>query len=338
MSLYIDKLFIKKISYRLERFTQNNERTWVFRCPFCGDSKKDKKKRRGYFYTRNEKISFKCQNCDASMPFWKFLKLQDSYLYDEYRIEKYKDEHPTFVVKNSYDDFKVVMKKVESKSISLPTIDDLPTTHSARQYIQKRKIPNHQWKNIHYTDDFKKFVDEILPGNDKKLLREDPRIILPFYDREKNLLGVQGRAMIEGRIRYITIKTDDQNEKIFGFDRLNFEKEVFVVEGPFDSLFINNCVATMDSSLHSILPVLKDCSLVTFIHDNQPRNEYVVKNIKKCVDLGHRVVLFPENVQGKDINEIVLSGVSQSELESMIADRTYSGLQAKLEFNKWRKV
>jgi hypothetical protein len=50
------------------------------------------------------------------------------------------------------------------------------------------------------------------------------------------------------------------------------------------------------------------------------------------------VVIWPDNIVGKDINEMVMNGLSPSEIESIISSNTLSGLKAQTRFTFWKRV
>jgi hypothetical protein len=60
--------------------------------------------------------------------------------------------------------------------------------------------------------------------------------------------------------------------------------------------------------------------------------------MQACIDKQQRLVIWPEDIKEKDINDIVVSGVDTEKLTSIIESRIFSGLQAKLELNKWKKI
>ena len=64
----------------------------------------------------------------------------------------------------------------------------------------------------------------------------------------------------------------------------------------------------------------------------------IVKQIEKFIDDGYSVVLWPEYVKEKDINEMVLSGRTDTEIKTIINENVYSGIQAKTQFVFWKKV
>lgn len=334
MSLYIDKKFVSLVSPKLERFKQKSEFLYNFKCPICGDSRTNKMKARGYFYRRKSDMFYVCHNCGTSLSLGNFLKTVDLSLYREYQLERFKNEATGNVAKPDFSIAKT--KPVFKKRIDLPTIGSLPINHIAGQYLLSRKIPRDRLNDIYYASSFKAFVLEMLPDYDKTLY-DEPRIIFPFYDEEKNLLGFQGRAIGESKIKYITIKLNDDNKKIFGLDRIDFSKRIYVVEGPIDSLFLQNSLATMDASLYNISLLLGNHDYV-FIHDNEPRNSAIVKQMAKTISHNKNIFIWPQGIDAKDINDWILTGTTASEIQSIIDRNTFNELRAKLEFERWKKV
>ena len=341
MSLYIDKKFVSLVSPKLERFKQKSEYLWNFRCPICGDSHKNKLKTRGYFYRRKSDLFFQCHNCGTSLSIGNFLKTIDRSLYREYQLERYKNESagnmpkPDFSWAKTKPVFASKTDTQESK-INLPTIDSLKEDHVAKQYLLKRKIPREHLKHIYYAENFKSFVLELLPDYEKTLYDEQ-RIVFPFYDQDKKLLGFQGRAVGESKVKYITVKMDDDFTKIYGLDRVDMTKKIYVVEGPIDSLFLQNSLATMDASLYNISLLLGNYDYV-FIHDNEPRNSAIVKQMAKTISHGKNIFIWPQHIVAKDINDYILTGGTSSEIQAIIDNNTFNDLRAKLEFERWRKV
>lgn len=333
MSLYIDRKYVLLLSPQLSHFKQKGDYLFNCRCPICGDSKKNKSKARGYFYRVKDHILYKCHNCHVSMSLGNFLKTVDAFLYDQYRVEVYKEANPTNVPRPDYD--KLIKKPVfDHRPIRLPTIASLPNGHFAKDYVIQRGIPEKRWGDLYFAEDFKKFIDETFPKHDKKLKAGEPRLILPFFDEKKILQGVQGRALDNSGIRYITIRANETMKKVFGLDRIDFTKPIFVVEGPLDSLFLQNSIATMDASLYRVLEMVGDYDYV-FVHDNEPRNKEILKAMNRSINSGKKVCIWPANIEEKDINDMVLAGLKPQEI---IFEHIHEGLSAKLEFEMWRKA
>lgn len=334
MSLFIDVKYVSLVSPKLERLTKKSEYLWNTRCQICGDSSKNKLKARGYIYRRKSDLFYTCHNCGASMSFGNFLKIIDNSLYRQYQLERFKNESGGNVSKPDFSSFAKQPIFNKKTKIDLPTIEKLSDTHSAKMFVAKRKIPKNRWKDLYYANDFQHFVKSILPEYDKDLMPEEPRLIIPFYDEKKVLLGFQGRALSNSKVRYITVKLADDNQKVYGLDRLDKTKPVYVVEGPIDSMFLDNAIAAMDASLQSVILSVGANDYV-FVFDNEPRNREVCKHMKKVIDLGYKICIWPKNVQQKDINDMVLAGHS---VQNIIDSNTFTNHRAMLEFATWKKI
>jgi hypothetical protein len=334
MSLYIDMKFVNLLSPKLERFVRKSDSLWNMRCPVCGDSQKNKTKARGYIYRQKSNLFYSCHNCGTSISFGNLLKTLDKTLYREYQMERFKNESsgnvavPDFTLAST----KPIFKK--KSQINLPTIAELNDDHSAKLFVKKRKLPTDRWNDLYYANDFQLFVKSILPEYDKNLIAEDPRLIIPFYDENKVLLGFQGRALSNSKIRYITIKLADDNIKIYGLDRLDKTKRIYVVEGPLDSMFLNNCIAAMDASLYNVISSVGNYDYV-FCFDNEPRNKEVCKHMKKTIEMGKNICIWPKHILEKDINDMILAGRS---VQSIIDTNTFNNHRAMLEFATWNKI
>jgi len=335
MSVYVDKKFVSLLSPKLKNFKQRGEFLWNFSCPVCGDSLKNKTKARGYIYKKKEHFFFMCHNCHTSTTFQKFLKMEDPMLYREYVLESFVQSNTE--TKVDVTDFitKPEFKQEPKIIFDAKKVSDLNTHHPARKYLEDRMVPI---DDLFYTENFAEFVKNLFPDYSKMLYKE-PRIIIPFKGKDGNLLGIQGRAIDrDSKIKYITIKTDENTPKIFGWNGLDTSKTVYVVEGPIDSLFLNNCVATMDAALYTAPRTIGIDKDYIFVYDNEPRNKQIVSNIRKTSDLGFRVCIWPDSINEKDINEMVLAGNSPAAIQHIIDNNTYEGLIATMKMNQWSKL
>lgn len=340
MSIFIDRKYLKLISPKLNRFTQKKEDLFNFRCPFCGDSQKNKFKARGYVYRKKNDYYYKCQNCGVGHTMYNFINLVDSNLVKEYAMERYTNgetgsqNYPKPKVEEPKFEKPVFRKK---KQLNLPKISELPVEHYAHQYCIGRKIPSDTYDKLYYANDFKIFIDEILPDHGKDLKSDDPRLIIPFYDEDGTLLAVQGRSLRDSKIRYITIKLAEDSIKIFGLDKVKKDEKVYVTEGPIDSLFLSNAVATADANLLNAVNYIQKDKLV-LIFDNEPRNKDICRIMDKAIEEHFQICIWPEMIQEKDINEMILGGFTTEEISDIIDKNTFVNLRAKMEFIGWKKV
>ena len=336
--LYIDTKFVSLLSYKLRNFKQKSTNYWNFSCPICGDSKKDPRKARGYVMLHKTVLMYKCHNCGLSCNFGNLLKRVDSGLYADYVLERYKEN-----TSNHNDHVKVTLEDIYPVELkdgvldSINSVDSLPVTHPALSYLIKRKIPRDKWKLFYFAPKFKTFTNVALGKNKFSSMENDvPRLVIPFFNEHGKCFMFQGRAFGNEEPKYFSIKIDDDAEKVYGLERVDYAKRVYVTEGPIDSLFLPNGLAVAGSSLDiEIFRSIK--SNVTLIPDNEPRNKEIMKQVKGYIDNGYPVCLWPDNVTEKDINEMVLSGKSPEDILETINKNTYTGLAAQLRYNEWRK-
>ena len=320
---HIDSKFISLLSAKLQKFKRVKPNLYNFRCPICGDSHKNKSKTRGYLYSVKADVNYKCHNCGASMTFSSFLKQQDPILHKQYVFERFKQGTTgrATVVENPKFDFQTPKFK---KKINLPKASENP---SADGYLTARRLDSTQF---YYAEQFKKFVNTLKPTFDDTRYDEE-RIIIPLY-YEKNLIGLQGRSLGPSKVKYITVMLNDDAPKIYGLDNIRRDDPVYITEGPFDSTFIRNSIAMCGADANVDRWGISN---PVWIYDNEPRNNEIVRRIGHTIDNGDSVVIWPSNIDDKDINDMVMSGL---DVQSVIESNTYTGLAAQLKFTTWKKI
>ena len=327
----IDILYTNLVSARLDKFKKIKEGTYNFRCPYCGDSQKYKNKARGYLFRKNEGLIYKCHNCGVGRSFGNFLKDQASDLYDEYVMERYKaglTGKGRNVATPTFDFEKTTFKKKGD----LQDIRSLNISHPAKKYIVDRKIPEKYFSDLYYADEFCTWVNTQKPTF-TNVNRDHPRVIIPFIDENGEWFGFQGRSLdVKEKLRYITVMLDDSRTKVFGLDRVNFKKTVYITEGPFDSLFIDNAIAMAGADIDWKLIDNKDA---VFVFDNERRNPEIIKRMSKVIDKGYEVVIWPTHLVEKDLNDMTISGHN---VQSLVEFNTYDGLEAHVKLSEWKKV
>ena len=320
----VDSKYIGLVSSRLQKFKRVKSDLYNFRCPICGDSTRNKNKARGYLYLVKNNTNFKCHNCGASLSFNNFLKELDPTLHKQYTLEKFKEGHTGrgFVVEAPKLEFK---KPVFKKALDLPKASEVP---AAKVYLEKRKLNP---EKFYFADKFKEWTNTQKVTFDT-IGRDECRIIIPMYDRDNNLIGFQGRSLVPNSVKYITVMLDEEAPKIYGLNEVNEQLPIYVVEGPFDSTFVNNSVALCGSD--GDLGYFEGSNVI-LVYDNEPRNREIVNRIGKCISRGQSVVIWPSGIIEKDINDMVLSGLN---VMDVLKSNTYSGLEAKIKFNNWKKI
>lgn len=338
----IDSKYIGLISSRLQKFKKVKEGLYNFRCFYCGDSQKNKNKTRGYIYKLKNDYNYKCHNCGVSKSFPSVLKDLDSTLYDQYVMERYKNgrtgkrsnvaapkikfEKPNFANKQN--------NKI--KKLNLPTISELDENNYARKYLENRKIPKKFFDELYFCEKFKEWTNEQKHTFDN-LDNDESRIIIPLINNGK-VFGFQGRSLNKNsKVKYITIILDENHPKIYGLDKADYGKTVYVVEGPIDSMFLENSIAMVGADIDYMFFNTNFETNFVMVYDNEKRNKQIVNRMEKAIDSKFPIVIWPSDITEKDINDLIISGMTKNNVMDIIKNNTYSGNLAKLKITQWKK-
>lgn len=337
------------VMVQLDQAKWKNDNTLNHRCNYCGDSQKNTYKCRGYHFVVDQSFVYKCHNCGKSTSSQSFIKDHFPTIHKEFVKELITEKHGKKRVEDrrmpSANAFKFTPKKellntttkdvmsIENLKFICKSCDEVAV---ANKYLSDRMIPKHHYKDLWFTETPQTL--SFLSENYKdRVLGTDPRIILPFL-RNGELIGISGRAINNSSLRYLTMRFKDDIPLIFNLDNVDKTKTIYVTEGPIDSLFLPNSIAVGGSDFKKIDSDLKSNSVI--IYDNEPRNTEILKKIDEVIDLGYNVCLWNDKRVHdlKDINEMVMSGLTKEEVLSIIDKSTFSGLQAKLKFKEYKKV
>ena len=319
----VDSKFIGLVSSRLQKFKKIKTDLYNFRCPICGDSQKNKSKTRGYLYSVKADVNFRCHNCGASMTLSNFLKTIDPVIHKQYVFERFKDGHTGrgTVVEDPKFNFETPIFK---KTIDLPRASEIPI---AKKYLEKRKLDA---TKFYFAEKFQQWVNSHKQTFDT-IHRDESRIIIPLYYK-KDLVGVQGRSLGPNSVKYITTIFYDEAPKIYGLDDIRTRDSVYITEGPFDSTFLRNsiamCGADGDVGKWGV-------SNPVWVYDNEPRSKEITTRISNTIAKGESVVIWPNQIKEKDINDMVLAG---HDVQSIVESNIYKGLEATLQFTTWKKI
>ena len=299
--IHVDLKYINLISPRLDKF---------------------KNKARGYFYRKKESMLYRCHNCDKGTTVGKVIEYLDTDIYKEYVMERFVgNDEPT------YEFQPPKFKKKDPKLKDLVPINKLNGDHPALEILKKRQIPEEHYDKFFLCHKFYSWanISTLVPRRN-----EHPRLVIPFYDEDGNVFAAQGRAFGKEQPKYLTVKFDDK-PKIFGLDRVDLTERVYIVEGPIDSLFLKNCLAVAGSDFRDLPP----CE-TTIIMDNEPRSKETINKMEKLINSNYELVIWPDSITQKDINDMVLAG--QQDIQTIIDNNTYSGLEAKMKLAAWKRI
>ena len=344
VSQWLQEKYIALVSPQLGHFHRQSRTTYTFRCVFCGDSQKRQNKTRGYLFLYQRQYFYKCHNCNISMSLRGFLKRVNEELFREYQLDLLRQERPSAVPAPS-----AVVPSTTGETpmfgfgstrtpttLSLPTIASLPEDHLAVQYCRARQLPDAALSHLYFTDAWTTWLSELAWPY---AMPEDhaPRLILPWFDRQGVLQGAQARRIdVTGKAgRYITLKSTDDTEKLYGLDRWDRHRVTYMVEGPLDSWFLPNALAAMSADLLCFHEKYFSSHAIVYIWDNEPRNLDVSRHLYTAITRGFRVVIWPPHIQEKDLNDMARAG---HDILSLVTQHTYQGLRAQLEYLRWKKV
>jgi len=343
---HIDRKFCLLLGQQLTGWKDLGNNRYVFRCPICGDSKKNPNKRRGNIYEVSDEAFFKCHNCGSSKSLYGLLAAVSPSLKDQYRIEKFRGSKASSL-EELMSSYSREISEASRKTNPLDNafrVSSLPEDHKAIVYLRgpKRRISDYWFDDLYYTENLKEFMSSVECANDDMKIPEMEAILIPFFDEGGVLMYIQARNLDQtSSFRYITLKMSPDGVKIWGMDRVNWSRPVFVLEGPFDGMQVDNAVAVAGASIASVVKYLrgkaKDRLILVFDKDFQ-KNPQLYASYRKCIDYGYEVVAYDNEFVGKDVTETVIEkNWSCDQISNYLFSRTKSGLDALLYLSSFKK-
>ena len=138
-----------------------------------------------------------------------------------------------------------ILDTLEKSLKKLEKVSSLKLDHPVRQWIVERKIPSQYHYLLYFAPKFYQWVNTIIENKFPSLEKDHPRLVIPFFEKNK-MFALQGRAFGDENPKYITIKLQDK-DKIFGLERVDWKKTVYVCEG----FLLTVCLWKIVSQLHS---------------------------------------------------------------------------------------
>lgn len=340
--LWLERKYLSQVVSLLDMAKWKNENTLNHRCPYCGDSAKNTYKARGYHFQVGQNFVYKCHNCGKSTSSVNFLKDHFPMIHKEYIKEWLKEngKAPRQKKMPSANEFKFTPREevLNMKRIDLTAVCFRANEKGvARDFLESRKIPESKIQDLWFVPQAQTLG--LLSDKYKdRVLGDDPRVVIPFFDESGELVGISGRAINDSPLRYLTMRFLDDVPLIYNIDKVDKSKTIYVTEGPIDSLFLPNAISVGGSDFKKIDDSIKENAIL--IYDNEPRNTEILKKINEVIDLGWSVCIWDDRRVSdiKDINDMVLNGLSQDEIVDIITSNTYSGLSAKVKLKEYAKA
>lgn len=269
------------------------------RCPFCGDSKISKMKKRFHFSYKNNNGIFHCFNCDVSGDFYTLYSM----LTNISRQEAWRKF-------NSYNKKEILNKLkpvTESTSVKIKEnfnwilqdcffVDTVPTGHLDKRYVD---VLNKFIKKRHIT----------IPVYICYKGKYKDRIIIPVFDKD-DIVFFQGRSIFKNPLIKYLNPVGDKKAIIYNKDQLSKET-VYITEGILDAQSIKNgtCVMGKEISDEWLTLLIKEVSpekICIVLDNDEAGKEAMSKIIKnsKYRKLLHYFVMPDEMGHIKDINSL----------------------------------
>jgi|TARA_R100000479_G_C6396766_1_gene207403 hypothetical protein len=326
---------IYKISYNKYNHTFNGC------CPICKEGDSWGKKKRFYYIPKKE-LAY-CHNCGYSKKPLTFISdvtnkpLQD--IISE--IKNFDVEIDTFIKDNEQKEVKV------KNDVSLPDdcinlfdpvqVDyykDNAIVKLALDVIKSRRLN----KGINKPDALYVTLQDKVHKN---------RLILPFYDKDRKIIFYQSRGLTKKdlfeRPKYLSKVNSERS--LYGIHNIDVNLDnVFIFEGPIDSYFVSNGIATcgITENTDKMFTALQKEQInflslykLVYVLDNQYIDKAALNKSLILADKGESVFVWPEELKKfKDFNDICVLGKKDKIKPEFILKNTYSGLNAKLRLTK----
>lgn len=343
--IYLDHKYVGFASTRLKNFARKGQGLYLCACPACGDSKRKSKAAHCYLFETRDGIRAYCHRCGWSVSMGRFLRTIDEEMYRDYLMERFDDgsrERERIVEEVARS--APVPRSVPEWRRGLERVDLLEDDHPARLLVESRGIPRDRWPELWHAQDFPSWASSVVDDPERYSgLRSEPRLVIPFTSGD-TLAGFQGRSYEpDARVRYITASVDQTAPFLYGLDRLG-PGDVVAVEGPIDSTFLRNGVASGGGVITRELKRAGiDQSRVIVAYDNEPRSPHTLRKMERALAAGYRVFVWPEGVADKDFNDwhstLLRRGVRSpiDVIMRAVNERSFSDMEADLEITSWRK-
>lgn len=194
------------------------------RCNVCGDSEKDIYLKRGFLLKTKDPWVYYCHNCNTSTTVIKWMKEHYPVHYKNMMMD---------VMRNKKDSTpsNISFKQKRSSSDRDETEDTkgfqkLTKFHDCVEYCESRKIPKEIYSKWYYC------TTGIYYG----------RIVITFRNKQGRTYYYQCRSFNnKNGVKYLS-RFGDHNS-IYNYYNVDSELPVIILEGPIDSIFVENSIA-----------------------------------------------------------------------------------------------
>jgi hypothetical protein len=294
------------------------------RCCVCGDSTTNKNKKRLHLYEKSGTTLVNCFNgdCDVHHNMWNFIKRTSPDLLDSYKRETFGEKLDNYINRDKEPTPNKALEKLEDPI----TYHDLTSyftpieeSQKALDYIKSRGLP--------YKDTFGKWYygsTDLIIGDKKYSLNDS--VIIPLY-KDNKMYGFYSRK-IENKFFATYNPEVNIGYKVWNWFNIDKSRPVYIFEGIFDAISIGktNVVATMGADIP--MERVSELSQPVFCLDNDKTGWM---NSIKYAEMGHRVLIYPDDLHHKDMNKVLTEGINPEEI---VDSNIYKGRLAIVKLRK----
>jgi len=285
-----------------------------FKCPICGDSKRDESKMRGWYNL--DKDVYWCFNCQEASNFEQLMMIYTN-----------KEDMQAFIIDFLKGNEKLFTELVHTSGVP-------PREQKREEKLQKITYNNFLLNScvlISHAIPVPDYVTKWMSDNklkdtgypfyyckDKETRFYD-RTIIPFFDRDGDCVYFQARTMSDDPRKYINPVGD--KTVLFGESNVDLFKPIPMLEGPLKSLFVENAMSCMSSGLSKYqVKKLEDMGIkgrVIVMFDNDKAG---IDGALKMTHKGFRVFVYPDSWPvGLDPDEYCIrKGIRQISLDFVL--------------------
>lgn len=291
-----------------------------FACPYCGDSSDDIYKKRGNLYLKN--LMYHCYNGGCSHPHSNFIEFVKDFNQSISNL----DNLNTFLDhmnNNKYDKYTVssieeneIFSKFKQYGIPLEKIkekfDLKPITECVKlnKYLKGRLLSHRISQFMSNQDEDKLYIfnfltDDIVVGWQIRDMNSHGSNKYKSYTIEKINEMVLDRTIEEENEIVIKMNTFSI---YFGIIQADFSMDLTILEGPIDSMFIKNSVAT--AGVDKSMDIFEDVETVRYLLDN---DKVGIKEMERLLKERKPVFMWKKLLKDydikdkiKDVNDLVI--------------------------------
>lgn len=330
-------------------------------CPICGDSATDIRKKRGNLYLNS--LSYHCYNCGAHMGINSFLHRFDEDLSSEDKIVVHEIQQNSKKFEKKVSSSQGSMSMTLLDKLAIPKdilfkqlgITSPYRDQTATKYLKSRMIDIKDWKYFGYNPlSAELYILNISPSNrviGYQIRQLDPnsvknrymsRRLTKIYSEvfNKNLSSIVERLLLQipNGDKYITeedgieniVANLDRLSGIFNIMNINMGRPLTIMEGPIDSLAVDNSIALQGAS-KQLDGFFDNVENVRYLFDNDKTGkEMSLKKLKshKTVFLWTQYIdMIHTKEKVKDVNDLQKMNLFNQEiLEKCFSDDEFDAM------------